>query len=68
MVEAGVSSPGQSAPIPVWSDLSTDYRVRAVRLMVQLALKFVAPPTEGRHKEVEHVKPNGQPQSASRAS
>ena len=68
MVEAGVSSLGQPAPIQVWSDLSTDDRVRAVRLMVQLALKFVATQVEGRQKEVEHVKPNDQPQSASRAS
>lgn len=68
MVEAGVSSPGQPAPIPVWSDLSTDDRVRAVRLMVQLALKFVATQVEGRPQEVEHVKPNDQPQSASRTS
>ena len=68
MVEAGVSSPGQPAPVQVWSDLSTDYHMRAVRLMVQLALKFVAPQVEGRPKEVDDVKPNRQPQSASRAS
>jgi hypothetical protein len=68
MVKPGVSSRGQPVPIQVWSDLSTDYRVRAVRLMVQLALKFVATQVEERQKEVAHVKPNGQPQSTSRAS
>ena len=68
MVEAGGSSSGQPVPIPVWSDLATDNRVRAVRLMVQLALKFVTPQVEGRPKEVDDVKPNRQPQSASRAS
>jgi hypothetical protein len=68
MVEVGVSSPGQPGPIPVWSDLAADNRVRAVRLMVQLALKFVAPQGEGRPQEVDNVKPNSQPQSASRAS
>jgi acyl-CoA hydrolase len=68
MVEAGVSSPEQPGPILVWSDLATDYRVQAVRLMVQLALKFVAPQVEGRPQEVDDVKPNSQPQSASRAS
>jgi len=68
MVKAGVSSPEQSGPILVWSELATDYRVQAVRLMVQLALKFVAPQGEGRPKEVDDVKPNCQPQSASRAS
>ena len=68
MVEVGVSSPGQPGPIQVWSDLSIDYRVRAVRLMVQLALKFVATQVEGRQQEVDNVKPNGQSQSASRAS
>lgn len=65
MVEAGGSSSGQPGPIPVWSDLATDNRVQAVRLMVQLALKFVTPQVEGRPKEVDDVKPNRQPQSAS---
>ena len=68
MVEAGGSSSGQPVPIPVWSDLATDNRGRAVRLMVQLALKFVTTQGEGRPKEVDDVKPNSQPQSASRAS
>jgi|GEM_PF-4036755 hypothetical protein len=68
MVETGVSSPEQPGPIPVWSDLAVDNRVRAVRLMVQLALKFITPQVEGRSKEVDDVKPNRQPQSASRAS
>jgi hypothetical protein len=68
MVEAGVSSPEQPGPIPVWRDLATDYQVQAIRLMVQLALKVVAPQVEGRPKEIEDVKPNSQPQSASRAS
>ena len=68
MVEAGGSSSGQPGPIPVWSDLATDNRVRAVRLMVQLALKFVTPQGEQQQQEVDHVKPNGQSQSTSRAS
>lgn len=68
MVNPGVASSGHPLPTQVWSELSIDYRARAVRLMVQLALKLVAPQVEGRPKEVEHVKPNGQSQSASRAS
>jgi len=68
MVEAGRSSSGQPTLLPVWSELAMDYRVRAVRLMVQLALKFVTPQEEGRPKEVDDVKPNSQSQSARRAS
>jgi hypothetical protein len=68
MVEADVSSSVQPGPIPVWSDLATDNRVRAVRLMVQLALKFVAPQVKGRPKEIDDVKLNSQPQSARGAS
>jgi len=68
MVKAGRSSSGQPGPIKVWSNLATDNRVRAVRLMVQLALKFVTPQVEERQKEVDDVKPNSQPQSASRAT
>jgi len=67
MVEAGRSSSGQPTPLPVWNELAMDDRVRAVRLMVQLALKFVATQVEGRPQEVDDVKPNGQSQSASRA-
>ena len=68
MVEAGRSSSGQPTPLPVWNELAMDDRVRAVRLMVQLALKFVTPQVEERQKEVDDVKPNSQPQSASRAT
>jgi len=68
MVKPGISSSGHPVPIQVWSDLSSDYRARAVRLMVQLALKLVATQLEWRQKEGDDVKPNGQPQSASRPS
>lgn len=68
MVKPGVSNPDHLVAIQVWSDLSTDYRAQAVRLMVQLALKFVATQVEEGQKEVEHVKLNGQPQSTSRTS
>jgi hypothetical protein len=68
MVKPGISNPDHLVPIQVWSGLSTDYRAQAVRLMVQLALKFVATQVEERHKEGEHVKLNGQPQSTSRPS
>lgn len=68
MVEAGRSSSGQLTPLPVWSKLALEYQTRAVRLMVQLALKFVAAQVEGRPQEVENVKVNDQSQSASRAS
>ena len=68
MVKVGGSSSGQPGPRPVWSELAMDYRVQAVRLMVQLALKFVTPQAEGRQQEADDVKPNRQSQSASRAA
>ena len=65
MAKQGVSSPDHLLALQVWGGLSPEHRARAVRLMVQLALKLVAAQLDWSQKEVKDVKRIGQTQSAS---
>ena len=65
MTEQSLSSPGHILPVQVWTGLPAEERARAVRLRVKLAFKLVTSKLDWRPKEVNEVKANGRPQSAS---
>lgn len=65
MAQQGLSSPGYILPGQVWAGLAAEERAKAVRLMVKLAFKLVTTKLDWTQAEVNDVKPNGHPQSAS---
>ena len=65
MAQQGLSSSCSKGSTQIWAGLSAEGRARAVRLMVQLALKLVVTQLEWPPKEVNDVKPIRGPQSPS---
>ena len=63
MSKQGLASRGQHVSAQVWSGLSAERRAKAVRLMVQLALKLVTIQLDWRQEEVNDDKPIGYSQS-----
>ena len=64
MSKQALACPGHLVSVQVWSGLSTDRQAKAVRLMVQLALKLVTIQLDWRQEEVNDDKSIGHSQSA----
>jgi hypothetical protein len=66
MINQPASVERRVVPVHVWAELEIDHRVRAIRLMTQLAFNLVLAQSDLLVKEPKYVEPTHYPQDPTR--
>jgi hypothetical protein len=66
MINQPTSVERRVVPVHVWAELEIDRRIRAIRLMTQLAFNLVLAQSDLLVKESSHVEPTYYPQDPAR--